>query len=47
VHYLRPMLNRSPRVTDHTLRLDPLWDKLRGQSEFEALLANLKNAAPL
>ena len=46
VPYLRLMLNRSAYLTDHTLRLDPLWDKLRGQSEFEALLTDPKNAAP-
>jgi hypothetical protein len=28
--------------TDETLLYDPWWDKLRGQPEFEALLAEAK-----
>ena len=36
--YLRATLNRSLFVTPPILRLDPWWDKLRGQPEFEALL---------
>ena len=40
--YFRIALNRLPILTDHTLPLDPWWAKLRGQPEFEALLAEGK-----
>lgn len=36
--YLKVALTASVWITVHTLRLDPWWDKLRGQPEFEALL---------
>jgi tetratricopeptide (TPR) repeat protein len=37
--YLRAALYQSMFVTPATLPLDPWWDKLRGQPEFEALLS--------
>jgi hypothetical protein len=36
--YLRRALSSTAFFTAHTYRLDPWWDKLRGQPEFEALL---------
>jgi len=44
--YLRRGLNTSVFFTSKTLPLDPWWDKLRGQPEFDALLADPKNLAP-
>lgn len=38
VPYLRETLNQWGRVSYHLLRLDPCWDKLRGQQEFEDFL---------
>ncbi|MBI4624472.1 MAG: TIR domain-containing protein [Verrucomicrobia bacterium] len=40
--YLRRALNKQPAITYKTVPLDPWWDKLRGQPEFEALLAETK-----
>jgi tetratricopeptide (TPR) repeat protein len=40
--YIREMLNKTVFVTDHTLALDPWWDKIRGQPEFEAIVAEGK-----
>ncbi len=45
VPYLRRALNQMIFVTDKTVPLDPWWDRLRGQPEFEALLAEI-GAAP-
>ena len=42
VPFLRKALNVRYVLTDRTLPLDPWWDKLRGQPEFEALLAEAK-----
>ncbi len=42
VPFLRKALNARYTLTDRTLPLDPWWDKLRGQPEFEALLAEAK-----
>ncbi len=42
VPFLRKALNVRYTLTDRTLPLDPWWDKLRGQPEFEALLAEAK-----
>jgi len=42
VLYLREVVNFSSFITDALLPLDPQWDKLRGQPEFEALLAEGK-----
>ncbi len=39
VPYLRESLNYNSFLTDALLMLDPWWDKLRGQPEFETLLA--------
>jgi tetratricopeptide (TPR) repeat protein len=39
VPYLRGILNRTPTTTPAALRLDPWWDKLRGQPEFDTFLA--------
>jgi TolB-like protein/Flp pilus assembly protein TadD len=36
--YLRPVLGRSSFLTDYVLPVDPWWDKLRGQPEFDAVL---------
>jgi tetratricopeptide (TPR) repeat protein len=36
--YLQRALNSGTFFMTHTVRLDPWWDKLRGQPEFEALL---------
>jgi tetratricopeptide (TPR) repeat protein len=36
--YLRQAMNQSINLTPWTLKLDPWWDKLRGQPEFEAVL---------
>ena len=36
--YIRQALNQNVFLTSKTLRLDPWFDKLRGQPEFEALL---------
>ena len=44
--YLRRGLNTSVFFTSKTLPLDPWWDKLRGQPEFEALLADPQNSTP-
>jgi tetratricopeptide (TPR) repeat protein len=37
--YLRSAVGRSNFVTSHMLALDPWWDKLRGDPEFDALAA--------
>jgi len=39
------LLTRPSLLTVHTLRLDPLWDPLRGNPRFEALLAQYANAS--
>ena len=39
VPLLRLSLDRSPFTTKWMLKLHPWWDKLRGQPEFDALLA--------
>ena len=44
--YLRRGLNTEVFFTSKTLPLDPWWDKLRGQPEFEALLNDPKDNAP-
>jgi len=36
--YLRQTLDENGFTTRHVVPLDPMWDKLRGQPEFEALL---------
>jgi tetratricopeptide (TPR) repeat protein len=36
--FLKHALNQNTFLTDHLLPLDPWWDKLRGQPEFDALL---------
>lgn len=36
------LLAGTSRVTAHTLRLDPLWDPLRGDARFQALLARYR-----
>jgi len=38
VPYLEKVLNASNITTDHVLLLDPWWDPLRGQPEFERIL---------
>jgi hypothetical protein len=40
--HLRRSVNYSSHLTDHLLLLDPWWDKLRGQPEFEALLSEIR-----
>jgi hypothetical protein len=42
VPYLRRSVNYSSHLTDHLLLLDPWWDKLRGQPEFETLLVEIR-----
>jgi tetratricopeptide (TPR) repeat protein len=42
VRCLRVAFYRSALITPATLPLDPWWDKLRGQPEFEAFMAGLK-----
>jgi Flp pilus assembly protein TadD len=42
VFYLRQVVNTRNHLADRTLPLDPWWDKLRGQPEFEALLAEAR-----
>jgi Flp pilus assembly protein TadD len=42
VAYARQGLNRTHFISDHTLALDPQWDKIRGSPEFVALLAEAK-----
>ena len=46
---LAQAMDRRPFISRHALRLDPQWDKLRGQPAFEALLAEPKKetAAPV
>jgi tetratricopeptide (TPR) repeat protein len=49
--YLRDALENGTTggyggFTVHLLRLDPMWDRLRGQPEFEALLKDSTNSAP-
>ena len=39
---VRTRIDRATFFTRHCLRLDPWWDKLRGQPDFEALLAEPK-----
>jgi TolB-like protein/cytochrome c-type biogenesis protein CcmH/NrfG len=39
---LEPLLNVASGVTPAQLRLDPVWDPLRGNPRFEALLKTLK-----
>jgi len=41
VPYLRGGVNSSAFVTSQTLPLDPWYDALRGQPEYEALLKEL------
>jgi hypothetical protein len=48
--YLRYVLENGTNggyggFTVHLLRLDPMWDRLRGQPEFEALLKDSKDSA--
>ena len=38
--HLRPLVERSLSTTRHVLRLDPMWDRVRDQPEFKALLAS-------
>ncbi len=40
--YLAQAMKLRPFVSKNSLRLDPQWDKLRGQPEFEALLTDPK-----
>lgn len=42
VPLIREVLNYNSFITDALLPLDPWWDKLRGQPEFEALLAECR-----
>jgi tetratricopeptide (TPR) repeat protein len=42
VFYLRQIVNARNHLADRTLPLDPWWDKLRGQPDFEALLAEAR-----
>ena len=42
VPLIREVLNYNSFLTDALLPLDPWWDKLRGQPEFEALLAEAR-----
>lgn len=47
VALLGPLLRVPSGVTVHRLRLDPVWDRIRDDPGFQALLADPRNAEPL